>query len=110
MSNPPASPSDLPTILSVHLGSEDEGVSIFCNPIPLLEREGTDPAQWAPILAAVVNTISRAHSSCLVEEGSGDNPDPAIIYDRIMEVLDDTIRQYADEEPTVRPEPSGAPE
>lgn len=97
MDTPRKPPSDLPIVLSIHLG--DEGVSIYCDPIPLIEQHGADPAIWASALAASLQTASRAHAACLVEEESGEHPSVEAIYERILEALPDAMDSYSNEDP-----------
>jgi len=97
MDSPPKPPADLPVILSVHLG--DDGVSIFCNPVPLIDLYGSDPAIWAPALATALLTVCRAHSGCLVEKDSGKHPDLDEVYDRILQALPEAMESYREAEP-----------
>ncbi len=103
MDSPPKPRSNLPVILAVHLA--EDGVSIYCDPVPLIDLHGVDPVIWAPALAAALQSVCRAHSACLVDEDSGKHPSLDEIYTRILEALPDALEDARAEEPDNFPGP-----
>lgn len=87
-----------PTIIEVRMVGDGK-LATFTDAAALMEQHGTDPAMWCVAIATIIESVSQAHASALVDPATGKNPAPAEVRQRILEELPQCLADYRDREP-----------
>lgn len=90
-------PDTHPSIVTASL-MPDGNLGIRVNPGPLLERFGLDPANLAPLIAAIMEQLCRATAEALVD----DDDNHASVDDvrkRLLETLPGAVEHYSTDKP-----------
>jgi len=96
MTDTPA--TEPPSIVSVSLmPSGDLGIRV--NPGPVLDHFGIDPANLAPLIAAVMEQLCRATAEALVDD-SGNHASVDDVRKRLLEALPGAVQHYSGDAPT----------
>lgn len=87
-----------PSIVTVALmPSGDLGIRV--NPGPILEHFGLDPANLAPVIAAIMEQLCRATAEALVDD-DGKHASVDDVRKRLLETLPGAVEHYSSDSPT----------
>ena len=86
-----------PNIVTVTL-MPDGNLGIRVNPAPVLDHFGLDPANLAPLVAAVMEQLCRATAEALVDD-DGSHASVDDVRKRLLQVLPGAVEHYSADTP-----------
>lgn len=86
-------------IMLVEREGADPQFGIQLNAVPMIEAYQNDPAIWAQVVGALIQTVANTYSDVLRHPETDEALPQQAIRERILEVLQPAVQQYAGQGP-----------